>query len=204
MAATDNNRSKEELSQAILHTASRLFTEHGIEAVSMHQIAKCAGIGQGTLYRRYANKADLCMEMMHDHFEHFRTDIESYLSDFKHENPKVKIRSVVSFIIRFLELKSKWLQVIQSQQLNEGMKNGEEFFHSLPYQFLHGVFTRLLKEGAPATAIRSKNAEFIAHSYISILSPYTCMHLANAKGYTSGQVEEEFGDSFVDPLFVHE
>src|SRR5690606_21426360 len=127
-------------SQAILDSATRLFMEHGIEAVSMHQIAKCAGIGQGTLYRRYSNKADLCMAMMHDQFEKFSADIVNYLRESKAESSCIRIQGVVSFIVRFLEAKFKWMQVIQSQMMKEGVKNGEDFVQSPPYLFLHGVF----------------------------------------------------------------
>ncbi|QNK54838.1 TetR/AcrR family transcriptional regulator [Paenibacillus sp. PAMC21692] len=201
MSASDHTRSKEELSQAILDAASRLFLEQGIETVSMHQIAKCAGIGQGTLYRRYSNKADLCMAMMHDQFEKFSKDIGAYLQEHAAESPCAKIREVVAYIVRFLENKWKWMGIIQSQMIHEGVKTGEDFVQSPPYRFLHGVFAALLKEGADESDPRYIHADFISHSYISVLSPHTCKHLAFTKGYTSDRIVSEFVDSFVMPLF---
>src|SRR2546430_11323251 len=63
--------------QRILEVAQHLFTEHGVGAVSMHQIAKTAGIGQGTLYRRYAHKGELCMDLLSEHNEQFAEEISS-------------------------------------------------------------------------------------------------------------------------------
>lgn len=43
----------------ILDVTARLFAEHGVDGVSMDQIASEAGVGKGTLFRRFGNKAGL-------------------------------------------------------------------------------------------------------------------------------------------------
>src|SRR2546423_15647880 len=59
----------------ILEVARHLFAEQGVDFVSMHQIAMAAGIGQGTLYRRYAHKGELCMDLLHERHEQFMEEI---------------------------------------------------------------------------------------------------------------------------------
>src|SRR5207244_11478218 len=62
--ARPERRDATEHRRRILEVARRLFAERGVAAVSMHQIAIAAGIGQGTLYRRYAHKGELSMDLL--------------------------------------------------------------------------------------------------------------------------------------------
>ena len=49
---------------AVLDAAARLFAEHGVEAVSMDQVAAEAGVGKGTLYRRFGDKSGLATALL--------------------------------------------------------------------------------------------------------------------------------------------
>ncbi|MDZ4268859.1 MAG: TetR/AcrR family transcriptional regulator [Mycobacterium sp.] len=49
---------------AILRAGLQLFIERGVEGTSMEQIAKKAGVGKPTIYRRWANKEELIAAAM--------------------------------------------------------------------------------------------------------------------------------------------
>ncbi|WET76770.1 helix-turn-helix domain containing protein [Amycolatopsis sp. QT-25] len=49
---------------AILDAAASLFAEHGVDAVSMDQVAAAAGVGKGTLFRRFGDKAGLAASLL--------------------------------------------------------------------------------------------------------------------------------------------
>lgn len=50
--------------QLILGAAGRLFAERGVAAVSMDAVAEAAGVGKGTLFRRFGDKAGLAVALL--------------------------------------------------------------------------------------------------------------------------------------------
>lgn len=49
---------------AVLEAAARLFAEHGVAAVSMDQVAAAAGVGKGTIFRRFGDKSGLATALL--------------------------------------------------------------------------------------------------------------------------------------------
>jgi AcrR family transcriptional regulator len=48
----------------VLAAAETLFADRGVDAVTMDDIAAAAGVGKGTLYRRFGDKAGLAMALL--------------------------------------------------------------------------------------------------------------------------------------------
>jgi AcrR family transcriptional regulator len=59
-----DQQASEELLRHIVDTATRLFIEQGYAATSIEQIASAAGSGKQTLYRRFASKEGLFIEVI--------------------------------------------------------------------------------------------------------------------------------------------
>ncbi|MFC4149902.1 TetR family transcriptional regulator [Micromonospora mangrovi] len=49
---------------AVLDAAAALFREHGVEAVSMEAVAAAAGVGKGTLFRRFGDRSGLATALL--------------------------------------------------------------------------------------------------------------------------------------------
>lgn len=50
--------------RSIVEAARALFEERGVTRVTMEQVARAAGVGKGTLYRRFPNKGLLCQALL--------------------------------------------------------------------------------------------------------------------------------------------
>ncbi|MBE8518647.1 TetR/AcrR family transcriptional regulator [Amycolatopsis sp. H6(2020)] len=51
----------------ILAAAEELFTAHGAAEVTMEDIARAAGVGRGTLYRRYPDRSSIAVALLDEH-----------------------------------------------------------------------------------------------------------------------------------------
>ncbi|WP_342752263.1 helix-turn-helix domain-containing protein [Actinokineospora auranticolor] len=53
--------------EKILAAAERLYAERGADRVTMDDIARAAGVGRGTLYRRYPDRAAIAVALLDTH-----------------------------------------------------------------------------------------------------------------------------------------
>lgn len=59
----------------ILCTAARLFSERGAGCVSMDEVAEAAGVGKGTLFRRFGSRAALARAVLSERERAFQEEI---------------------------------------------------------------------------------------------------------------------------------
>ena len=185
----------------IIAKARQLFSEHGVEAVNMHQIAKSTGIGQGTLYRRFPNKGALCISVLHTQFEQFKVNATQELKA-NDAQPVVKRLSafVQSLLFFSLELR-EYIRPILSAICTED-KNKQDWFLTEPYTFMHATVSGLLEEAAAAGQLRPQILPAIAASLlISSFSPELMAHFEE-QGYSKEFISEQYSVTFIEPLFV--
>jgi AcrR family transcriptional regulator len=99
----------ETIGPRILNSARTLFIEHGVENVNMHQIAKMAGIGQASLYRRYTEKGDICIDIVRNECQPFFNDVQAYLEHSAELPVLDQFYEVIIRFVTFIEAKASWL-----------------------------------------------------------------------------------------------
>ena len=65
----------------LLVVARQRFAEQGVAATSMQEIARAAGVGQGTLYRHFAHKGELCLALAQDDIAEFQARLSTVIGD---------------------------------------------------------------------------------------------------------------------------
>ncbi|KIA63889.1 TetR/AcrR family transcriptional regulator [Nocardia vulneris] len=69
--------------QRIIAAARELFADHGLE-ITLDDVAERAGVGVGTVYRRFANKKDLITEVFEQNLREFA---EAADAAYRHTDP---------------------------------------------------------------------------------------------------------------------
>ena len=65
----------------LLAVARQRFAEQGVADTSMQEIARRAGVGQGTLYRHFAHKGELCLALAQDDIAEFQARLSTVIGD---------------------------------------------------------------------------------------------------------------------------
>ncbi|MGV3466134.1 MAG: TetR/AcrR family transcriptional regulator [Heyndrickxia sp.] len=141
--ARTERRDAAENRQRILNAALRLFEQNGVDQVSMNQIATEAQIGSGTLYRRYKNKGELCLDLIKDNVVLLFDDIESYLEENLHDSATIRFKTVLKLFIRFRENKAQLLKGVED---SSSVNSRNPLTLTPIYNELHQIFLHLFEE----------------------------------------------------------
>lgn len=185
--------------ELILETATHLFDTKGVDSVSMHQIAKTAGIGQGTLYRRYSSKADLCMELLMDSFQRFTNDINQYLYNAAQRPVRERLGHFLAKWIDYIASNFQWLNAIKSNAICS--EDRIKIYHSPAFTYVTAILIGLLEEAITQKQMPPINTDFAAFNVASSLSPEAFLFLHNDRNMSLEQIKEHFSSFYLELLF---
>lgn len=185
---------KQKMTQAIVDTAKQLFEQQGIENVSMHAIAQQLGIGQGTLYRRFANKGELCFAMLESDFLQLHQKIISYMRENKEATSYEKGFYMIRSLISLISSHSSWLGVMLTHidvgMIEHGGDSGSPSPVSVIQQLIHPIFEQVDKD---------IDAFFWSTTIAWVMNPIL-IRLLITNGYTEDDITEGMANIFFTPL----
>jgi len=190
----------------ILEVARHLFAEHGVNAVSMHQIAMAAGIGQGTLYRRYAHKGELCMDLLHEHYERFVEEIATQLAATATSPALERLESVLAKIVALLEEQGAMLGPVAGTDMRDGQCNESDLSRHISYQrtpwylWLHELFAGLLTEAVERGELASLDVPYTVDAILAALHPAFYRFQRQERGFTSERILQGLRHIYIDGL----
>lgn len=93
--------------ELLLQIAKQLFIEQGVDSVSMSDIAKAAGVGQGTLYRHFENKLELSLALLDEDQRDLQTRTLQQMR--QSSDVRANLRWFLSEVLQFVERNSQMM-----------------------------------------------------------------------------------------------
>jgi AcrR family transcriptional regulator len=154
--------------EAILCAAERLFTEQGVGCVSMDEVAREAGVGKGTLFRRFGSRAALARAVLSEREAAFQERIIRGQPPLGPGAPPDE--RLIAFGYALLEMLAGHARLLLAAE------DGGARFGSAPYAIYRCHITLLLRE-----ADRSCDAEFLAEALLACLGADYYLYLKDIR-----------------------
>lgn len=165
----------------ILSTAARLFRERGVENVSMDCIAEHAGVGKGTLFRRFGDRSSLVRSLLEDREAEFQ---ESFIRGEPPLGPGAPpVERLVAFghaLLRFTDCHGELL--LAAEGGSPGLR-----FRAAVYGAHRAHVQALVRAGAPEL-----DAGYTADALLAMLSAELVMHQLRGRGIALAELEAGF------------
>ena len=173
--------------QRILKAAAQLFVERGVEAVTMDEVALAAGVGKGTLYRRYPDKGQLVMALMDVCVQNLKDEIAARLDPERvGAEPSLNLLdAVLTHLVAWTEQHTVWLGVLSDQAA--GARRGA--LHCGPlYKWMHTVVVDLLQQAVARGEAEPMDAVYTADAFLASLDVNLYLFQRHERGYSIEQI----------------
>jgi AcrR family transcriptional regulator len=167
--------------ERILCTAARLFSERGADCVSMDDVADAAGVGKGTVFRRFGSRAALAQAVLSEQEREFQEQI------IRGQPPLGPGATPLARLIAFGE------GLLDHLERNALLVAAAEFdgarFLSAPYSFYRLHVTVLLRE-----ADARCDAELLAEMLLATLAADLFVYLRHARSLPLQRMKASWRD----------
>ncbi|RKN66074.1 TetR/AcrR family transcriptional regulator [Paenibacillus ginsengarvi] len=197
-AASRREERDNEYRQRILATATELFQKQGIDCVTMYQLAQEAGVGQGTLYRRYTHLGEVCSDLLHTTFESFLQELEDSVAATAPEVPAMQqLAGMIERSIDFIDQKASLLNTIHSMYTEKK----SYIIHEKPiFRRLHELIRPLLVRAVEQGEIRDIDITLTINTLLVALTPNQYLYHRDVLGYDKIRFRQGICRLFVEGL----
>lgn len=152
----------------ILAAAERLFEERGPSCVSMDDVAEAAGVGKGTLFRRFGSRAALARAVLSERERAFQEEIIRGAPPLgPGAPPRERLIAFGDAVLDMLRAHAELLMAAEG---------GGARFASAPYGVYRLHITLLLREACPGC-----DAEYLAETLLASLGADFYLYLREAR-----------------------
>ena len=152
---------KDEKRREVALSCFDLIHDCGMKNMTVAQVAKCAGIGKGTVYEYFDNKEDIIFEIINMHIEEHHKEFRVAVS--KLETTREKIELFFDFVLNDTEENEKhfngyreFLSIVLSED-NFKMKE----FNCNKDEFFRGEVVKILTQGMTKGELREEAIDLV-------------------------------------------
>lgn len=174
--------------ERVLEAARRLFEERGVTCVTMEEISRAAGVGKGTLYRRYPHKGLLCQALLDEPTRALQGEVLGVLKGYG-EDPLGGLRWFLGRLARFTE---EHLDLLYGGL--EALSGAERLaaFRWPSRQWQRWTVVGLLHAAGRAGRFGG-DAEYAADALLAPLDVELYYHQRRVLGFSAGRIESGVG-----------
>lgn len=184
--------------ERILKAAVKIFAKHGFHASKISQIAKEAGVADGTIYLYFKNKDDILINL-------FEKKIDSAIDEFHValagiQDPVEKLRAFIISYVEYMDKHQALAEVI-SVELRQSHKFMKEYVPVKFAEFLK-ILSMIIREGKDLGVFRKEIEPGIVKRAVfgSLDELILYWVLAPHPKYTPAQIGENLATLFVEGL----
>lgn len=180
----------------ILAVAKHLLAENRLDESSMQEIARAAGVGQGTLYRRFADKGELCEALFADDLEVFRERSDTYLDGALSTPALSRLEWLLAEKIRFMDAR---LALFLAAHEIAGARRHDVFRRS-HHTWTRERVVRLLEEAQANGEAQLEDVAFTADAVLASFAAPLLAYQRRELGYSLRRIIAGVTDVFVGGL----
>jgi AcrR family transcriptional regulator len=184
--------------QRLLAVAKDLFALRGVEQTSMSEIARVAGVGQGTLYRHFANKGRLCQALIRDDLDAFMARTDASLA--RPRGPRSSLTRLETLLVDQIRLIDQHLPILAAIEAS-GEPKGEKQVRSPWSGWLRGHVAHLLASAlAGGEVVADLDVDHVADTILAVLAPRHIGHQRRELGYDLDRIIAGARHLFIERL----
>lgn len=189
-ATTPTERSDAARNRAlVLAAAAALFAERGVRAVTMAEIAAAAGVGKGTLYRRFEDKGVLCLALMDVQLKEFQDRMLAELQEMLFDGVPfdTQLSHFLDELVAFTDAHVPLLTEAQRSGLTPGVREQ-------PYLWQYLTVQGLLRAGIAAGQFDPElDIDYLADALLAPLNARLFRYQRERRGFSRERIAAGLG-----------
>lgn len=191
----DSSRERADKHEKILDAAIAVFAEKGFHHARIADIARRAGVADGTIYLYFRNKDDVLLSVFEEKMEMLTAGLRSALSGV--DDPLDQVRTFARYHFRQVQDHRALAEVLQIE-LRLSNKFLKEYRPEKLWEYLN-IFAGIVKDGQERGLIRANIDPFVAMwSFFGALDELGMQWvLARRKHFSLDATAEQVADVFI-------